>query len=288
MDKKEIKEKEATSKINNYSNNSNGKILLMRHGETFFNSDPDKIARLTNIKYIDPKLNERGIKQSKSVQDILNKLSFETIYISPMYRVFQTISYALENHPDLAKIKIVVHPLVNEVTSCVQDYIYDIKKTKSDFNKINSKLNVDWSIFDEYVKNNKWDENFYYFDNFDCFEDNKKEEIYQKLKNSYDNNDFDSLKIELGNLAQIRYAQKKRFESLKHMQGRFNKFCEFIKEKHKETMDILDKKILIVTHDSFIKCATDRTVYETTDIQKYHPNSYNSKNCEIISLTLLD
>ena len=288
MDKKEIKEKEATSKINNYSNNSNGKILLMRHGETFFNSDPDKIARLTNIKYIDPKLNERGIKQSKSVQDILNKLSFETIYISPMYRVFQTISYALENHPDLAQIKIVVHPLVNVVTSCVQDYIYDIKKTKSDFNKINSKLNVDWSIFDEYVKNNKWDENFYYFDNFDCFEDNKKEEIYQKLKNSYDNNDFDSLKIELGNLAQIRYAQKKRFESLKHMQERFNKFCEFIKEKHKKTMDILDKKILIVTHDSFIKCATDRTVYETTDIQKYHPNSYNSKNCEIISLTLLD
>ena len=53
-------------------------------------------------------------------------------------------------------------------------------------------------------------------------------------------------------------------------------------------MDILDKKILIVTHDSFIKCATDRTVYESSDIQNYHPNSYNPKNCEIISLKLLD
>ena len=287
MDKKEYNEKEDNSPQNNYySKDSKGKILMMRHGETFFNSDPDKTARLTSTKYIDPKLTEKGIEQSKSIQDTLNKLSFETIYISPMYRALQTLSYALENHPDLANIKVVVHPLVNEVTSCVQDYIYDIKKTKNDFNKINSKLNVDWSIFDENVKNIKWDENFYYFDNFDCFEDSKKEEMYLKLKNLYDNNDFDSLKNELANLAKIRYAQKKRFESLKHMQGRFNKFCEFLKEKHKETMDISDKKILIVTHDSFIKCATDRTVYETIDIQKYHPNCYNPKNCEIISLKL--
>lgn len=286
MEKKENKEKSDNILNNYYSKDSNGKILLMRHGETFFNSDPDKTSRLTSIKYIDPKLNDKGIEQSKSIQEILNKLSFEAIYISPMYRALQTLSYALESHPNKSDIKIIVHPLVNEVTSCVQDYIYDIKKTKNDFNRINSKLNVDWSLFDDYVKAIKWDENFYYFDNFDCFEDNKKEEMYQKLKKLYDNNDFENLKIELANLAKIRYAQKIRFESLKHMQGRFNKFCEFLKDKHKDTMNILDKKILIVTHDSFIKCATDRTIYETTDIQKYHPNSYSPKNCEIISLKL--
>ena len=286
MDKKEDKEKSDNIQNNYYSKDSNGKLLLMRHGETFFNSDPDKTSRLTSTKYIDPKLNDKGIEQSKSIQEILNKLSFEAIYISPMYRALQTLSYALENHPNKSNIKIIVHPLVNEVTSCVQDYIYDIKKTKNDFNIINSKLNVDWSLFDDYVKSIKWDENFYYFDNFDCFEDNKKEEMYQKLKKLYDNNDFENLKIELANLAKIRYAQKIRFESLKHMQGRFIKFCEFLKDKHRDTMNILDKKILIVTHDSFIKCATDRTIYETTDIQKYHPNSFSPKNCEIISLKL--
>jgi broad specificity phosphatase PhoE len=284
MEKKENKEKSDNIQNNYYSNDSNGKILLMRHGETFFNSDPDKTSRLTSTKYIDPKLNDKGIEQSKSIQEILNKLSFEAIYISPMYRALQTLSYALESHPNKSDIKIIVHPLVNEVTSCVQDYIYDIKKTKNDFNSINSKLNVDWSLFDDYVKTIKWDENFYYFDNFDCFEDNKKEEMYQKLKELYDLGDFTSFKEGLAELAKIRYAQKKRFESLKHLQFRFNKFMEFIKENHKNSLDNTNDKILVVTHDSLIKCATDRAPYETDDIQKYHQNSYSAKNCEIISI----
>ena len=278
-------DKDENQKNEYYSKDTNGKILLMRHGETTFNCEPDKVGKLTSTKYIDCKLTEKGIEQAKSIQDILNKLSFETIYISPMYRAFQTISYALENHPNLENIKVVVHPLVNEVTSCVQDYILDIKKTKKDFN-MNTKVKFDWSLFDDFVKTLTWDENFYYFDNFDCFEDSKKMEMYEKLKKLYDNNDFEAFKEELSNLAKIRYAQKKRFESLRHLQIRFNKFCEFIKKKHKDTLDILDKKILILTHDSFIKCATNRTVYESPDIQNYHPDSYSPKNCEIISLIL--
>jgi len=272
--------------INNYfSKDINGKILLMRHGETFFNSDPDKVGRLTNSKYIDGKLTEKGISQSISIQNVLNKLSFEKIYVSPMYRAFQTISFALEKHPNLRNITVVVHPLVNEVTSCVQDYLLDIKQTKKDFN-MNSRLKFDWSIFDNYVKDIKWDENFYYFENFDCFEQNKKEEMYQKLKQYYDKKDFESLKKGLSDIAIIRYDQKKRFESLKNLQYRFNKFLDYIKDKHRETLNNLDKKILIVSHDSFIKVATDRRIYETKDVQKYHDKSYSSKNCEIISIKL--
>ena len=268
-----------------YSKDSKGKLLFMRHGETFFNIEPDKKGRVTNPKYIDCKMTEKGIEQSKSIQNVLNQLSFEKIYISPMYRTFQTISYALENHPKLNEITVTVQPLVNEVTSCVQDYLLDIKKTKKDFN-INSKLKFDWSLFDEYVKTIKWDENFYYFDNFDCFEENKKNEMYQKLKNYYDSGDFTSFEQGLSDLAKIRYAQKKRFESLKHLQIRFNKFLDFIRQEHKETLNDLDKKILVVTHDSMIKCATDRNLYETEDIQNYHPKSYSPKNCEIISIKI--
>jgi broad specificity phosphatase PhoE len=266
-----------------YSNDTTGKLLFMRHGETFFNLDPDKQGRLTNSKYVDCHLDEKGIEQSKSLQNILNKLSIEKIYISPMYRAFQTISYALESHPNLKNITVVVNPLVNEVTSCVQDYLLNIKQTKQEFN-MNSKVKFDWSLFDEYVKGIKWDENFYYFDNFNCFENNKKDEMYQKLKELYDMGDFASFKEGLAELAKIRYAQKKRFESLKHLQFRFNKFMEFIKENHKNSLNNTNDKILVVTHDSLIKCATDRTPYETDDIQKYNQNSYSAKNCEIISI----
>ena len=268
-----------------YSQDTKGKLLFFRHGETFFNIDPDRQGRLTNSKYVDCHLDEKGIEQSKSLQNILNKFSIEKIYISPMYRVFQTIYYALENHPNLKNITVVVHPLVNEVTSCVQDYLLNIKQTKQEFN-INTKVKFDWSIFDEYVKKLKWEENFYYFENFDCFEENKKNEMYEKLKYLYNKNDLENVEKELEQLAIIRYQQDKRFESLKHLQFRFNKFLEYIKEKHKNTLDNTEEKILVVTHTSFIKCATDRTPYESEDIQNYHPNSYSSKNCEIISIKI--
>ena len=282
---------EETTNINNineinnpyYSKDTKEKLLFIRHGQTFFNLDPDKIGRKTNYKYIDSKLTEKGIEQSKSLQKTLNELTIEVVYISPMYRAFQTVFYALEKHPDLSKIKVIVHPLVNEVTSCVNDYMLDIKETKKEFN-MNSKIKFDWSIFDEYVKGIKWDENFYYFDNFDCFEESKKDEMYQILKNLYDKNDFSSFEKKLGELAIIRYQQNKRFESLKHLQSRFNKFMEYIKEKHRNTLNNKENKILVVTHTSFIKCATERNLYENEDVQDYHSNAYSSKNCEIISI----
>ena len=290
MDKNRNNEKININNNNNpnnpyYSKDTEEKLLFIRHGETFFNSDPDKTGRKTNYKYIDSKLTTKGIEQSKALQKILNKLTIEVIYISPMYRAFQTVFYALENHPDLSKIKVIVNPLVNEVASCVNDYILDIKQTKKEFN-MNSKIKFDWSIFDEYVKSLKWEENFYYFDYFDCFEEKKKNEIYLELRHLYNINDLISLEQKLTELSIIRYQQDKRFESLKHLQSRFNKFFEYIKEKHKNTLGNKESKILVVTHTSFIKCATERNPYEDEDIQDYHPNAYSSKNCEIISIKL--
>ena len=282
------KSKQINNNNNNhqyYSLDTKGKLLLMRHGETFFNLDKDKEGRKTNPKYIDCKLTLNGIEQTKSIKNILNKLSIEKVYVSPMYRASQTAIYCLEDHPNISNIKVIIHPLVNEITSCVQDYLLDIRKTKKDFN-INSKIKFDWSIFDEFVKTLKWDENFYYFDNFDCFDENKKNEMYKKLKYLYDINDFISLEKELGELAVIRYKQNKRFESLKHLQFRFNKFIEYIKEKHKDNLNNKENKILVITHTSFIKCATDRTIYENKNIQTFHPNSYSSKNCELISIKI--
>ena len=55
---------------NNYfSKDINGKILVMRHGETYFNIDPDKGGKVTNSEYVDPNLTEKGINQAKSIQN---------------------------------------------------------------------------------------------------------------------------------------------------------------------------------------------------------------------------
>jgi len=266
----------------NFSKGVKEKLLFMRHGETDFNADQDKDKRITNPKYPDCRLNQNGISQAKSKQGLINSLTLEKVYVSPIYRALQTVTYCLENHPNKKNIVVVVHPLVSEIANCINDYILDIKQTKKDFN-MNSKIKVDWSLFDEYVKTIKYDENFYYFDNFDCYEGN---EMYQKLNNIYNNGDIDGLRNGLAELATLRFQQKKRFESLKHLQGRFRKFCDYIREHHKETLADTKKKILVVSHCALIKIGTDMTPYESEKIQDYHPTCYSPKNCEILSFKL--
>ena len=267
----------------NYNKDLSEKLLIMRHGETDFNADTDKGNRITNPKYPDCRLNQNGISQAKSKQGLINSLTLEKVYVSPIYRAIQTVTYCLENHPNKNNIVVVVHPLVSEISNCINDYILDIKQTKKDFN-MNSKIKVDWSLFDEYVKTIKYEENFYYFDNFDCYEG--KEIMYQKLKNIYNNGDIDGLRNGLSELATLRFQAKIRFESLKHLQGRFNKFCEYIREHHKDTLNDKKNKILVVSHCAYIKIGTDLTPYESEKIQDYHSTCYSPENCEILSFKL--
>ena len=267
----------------NYSKDLSEKLLIMRHGETDFNADTDKGNRITNPKYPDCRLNQNGISQAKSKQGLINSLTLEKVYVSPIYRAIQTVTYCLENHPNKNNIVVIVHPLVSEISNCINDYILDIKQTKKDFN-MNSKIKVDWSLFDEYVKTIKYEENFYYFDNFDCYEG--KEIMYQKLKNIYNNGDIDGLRNGLSELATLRFQAKIRFESLKHLQGRFNKFCEYIREHHKDTLNDKKNKILVVSHCAYIKIGTDLTPYESEKIQDYHSTCYSPENCEILSFKL--
>jgi broad specificity phosphatase PhoE len=277
-----IAKNEEQKEDKNFSKNLSEKLLIMRHGETDFNADQDKDNRVTNPKYPDCRLNQKGISQAKSKQGLINSLSLEKVYVSPIYRALQTVTYCLENHPNKNNIVVVVHPLVSEISNCINDYILDIKQTKKDFN-MNSKIKIDWSLFDEYVKNIKYDENFYYFDNFDCYEG---KEMYQELKNIYNNGDIEGLRNGLSELATLRFQAKKRFESLKHLQGRFKKFCDYIREHHKDTLNDKKNKILVVSHCSYIKIGTDLTPYESEKIQDYHPNCYSPSNCEILSFKL--
>jgi broad specificity phosphatase PhoE len=272
-------------KIQCYSKDILGKLLFMRHGETYFNADKRKNHRKVNKNYIDCKLNPKGIDQAKSKQEILNKLSFEKIYVSPFYRALQTLTYSLENHPNKDNIIAVVNPLIGETSNCINDYILDIKQTKKDFN-MNSPIKIDWSYFDEYVKGIKYDENFYYFENFDCLEDSAKDKIYQKLRTIYESNNIEELKIGLTELAKLRVQNRKRFESLKCLQERFKKFCQNVKNEYKESLGNDDKKILAFSHCSYMKVGTDIRLY-SGEKQYFNIDCYKPKNCEILSYNLL-
>ena len=277
------KNEKSNIKINPYySKDLIEKLLFMRHGETAFNADKDLISRRVNPKYADCKLDLIGIDQAKSKRNILNSLSLEKVYVSPFYRALQTLTYSLQNHPNKNNIIAIVHPFVSEITNCINDYILDIKQTKKDFN-LNSIIKIDWSLFDEYLKGIKYEENFYYFDNFDCFDEKEKNNMYLKLKNYYDNGNIEKLKIGLSELADLRFKVNIRFESLKHAQGRFKKFVDYIKKNHKKTIQNNNEKILVFSHSSFMTLASNRTLIESKEIQNFNRHSYSPKNCEILS-----
>ena len=257
----------------------------MRHGQTKFNENKNFTSRRVNVEYIDCKLARTGILQAKTKRKILNSLSFEKIYVSPAYRALQTLTYSLESHPNKENIIAFVHPLAMEISVCVNDFLLDIKRTKIEFN-LNSKIKIDWSLFDNYIKRIKYDENFFYFENFDNIEENQKDDIYIKLKNLYDNGDNEKFKIGLKELAQISLDKKLYIESIKHAQERFIKFLDFIRKNHKDTLENKNEKIMVFSHGAFMKVGTNLTEYKNKKIKKFYPSCYYLKNCEILSYPL--
>ena len=284
------KEKEKSQKIIKnpyYSLDLSGKILFMRHGQTFFNEDKDYKSRRIKEKYIDCKLSREGIKQAKSKQRVLNKLKIEKVYVSPLYRALQTLTYSLEKHPDRKNIVAFVHPLVSESANCVNDYILNIKQTKKDFN-MKSKIKINWTLFYKYVKGIKYNENFFYFDNLDNMDIGEKSKMYKKLKTYYDNGEIKKYKKGLVELAKMTLDSKKYFESLKKSHERFINFMRYIKKKYSKTLANKNKKILVFSHGSFMTGGTNFTPYKNKNLQKFHPKCHTPKNCEIISYNILN
>ena len=188
-----------------------GKFLFMRHGQTWFNKLKGDESRRYNPELCDAHLSDKGINQIKKKQEIVNKLNIEKIYVSPYYRALQTVTLLLENHPKRENIKINVHPFISEIIFGNQDFLFDIKKTKKDFN-MNSKIKIDWSYFDEYVKNSKYDENFIYYDNLNLIDENEKNKHYLKWKEKYEKGNMEEFKKDI---TEFLLEKKKFFLNLK-------------------------------------------------------------------------
>ena len=273
------------SKINEqkYSSDSKGKFLFIRHGQTVCNSDKNYKERKINPDYLDSHLSKKGIKQTKELNNTITILKIESIYVSPLYRSLETVKYMLEGSSNF-KGEIIVHPLIIECPNCIDDFIYDINKTKNDFKD----LNVNWSIFDESVrKYQNWDINFYYFEYFNRLSDTQKKIKHQKLLDLYNKKDMDNLKKEIANeMPKIIFADEglQPFESFKHVYSRFLEFKKFLSEKHKDSLDNFDSKVIIVTHGDFLGVITNKYLYENDDINSFARDCCHCKNCDIISI----
>ena len=264
-----------------YSLDVEGKFLFIRHGQTICNSDKKYKERKFNPDYIDSHLSDKGISQTKKLKNILNNLNIEDIYVSPLYRSLETAKYILEENPNY-KGQIIVHPLIIECPNCIDDFIYDIKQTKNDFKD----LNINWDIFNQYT-NKKWNENFYYFEYFNRMNENQKLDKFNKLLNLYNKGDMNNYKIEMVNeFPRMIFNEQslQPFESFKHVYSRFLEFKNFLVERHKKTLNEIDKKVLVITHGDFLGVITNKYLYGN-DEQNYFPKDCcYCKNCDIISI----
>ena len=266
-----------------YEKNTNGKILYIRHGQTNYNKNSSK-ANLniisTKPEYIDCDLNEKGIEQTNKLSNQIIKLKIEQIYVSPLSRALHTALILFKNHPDKDKIIIKIHPLITEVISGVHGFVFDIQNSKKIYN-MDNEIKFDWSIFDSYYKS-YIDQDLFFLNFIDCFSEKKLKEKLDKIYSFYGK---DNLKIKLGEFAKSRVDSGfKRFETLNHLFKRNLEFKKFLYETHKNNLNDINNKIIIITHSAFTKISTSKKAY-LEELKSIFPNDcYKINNCEIISI----
>ena len=266
-----------------YSLDTLGKIIYIRHGRSIYNDDCEKLGEMniiTNPKYINADLCEKGIQQAQSKQNIYNKLDILVGYVSPLNRAIQTAYNIFENHPQRNNFTFIVHPFLTEIVISITDLIDDIEKTKKKYN-LNSKVKFDWSLFDEYYKTEK-ERNLFFFNFVDAFDDETKKYFVNKISESYKKPEF------LNNLSEMIQKEMELklwgIETLNHCFYRSLNFKKFIKNKYKNDLNNNEKKIIVVTHSDYVRLASSKKAFDNEIIKNFPDDGILLKNCECLSI----
>ena len=265
-----------------FEKNLKGKIIFIRHGETNYNADLKKkgFKIKGDIKYIDGHLNITGERQAVNCSTNFLSLNIEDVYVSPLYRAIQSAYFIFRYHPNRKNIIFHVHPLLTEIVSSMNNFIWNIEDTKNIYN-MNSEIKVDWSLFDKEFKTPE-EQNFFYFKYINLLPEQKYAEFKKKLYNSYRTDKGKSCLGELGKI--IVDLKMKRLESLDHLFDRAVSFKEFLKEKYKNSLNDSSKKIVIISHSCFGQMFTTRECYNKRPIKEYPNDCCEMNNCEAISV----
>ena len=266
-----------------YEQNTNGKFLFIRHGQTYYNKKSKELGSQKvklDPNLLDAELTEEGIEEGIKFSKFYEQFEIEEIYVSPLYRALQSAYYLFKDHPEKNNIVIKVHPLLTEITNAVHDISFDlINRNKKDFN-MNSDIKFDWSYFDEKYKD-KSEQMFYYFDNIDRIDENVKMEQYEVISNSYGNENYKDNIINL-----IKLSLDKSMESPRHVFERFNLFKQFLRDNHKNTLNDCDKKVFVITHNCFLKCGTSKDIYNFTKEDGMSTDGFFPKNFDVLSIII--
>ena len=104
-------------------------------------------------------------------------------------------------------------------------------------------------------------------------------------KKMFDSYGTDKVKESVGELGKIIVDLKlKRLESLDHLFQRAVSFKEFLKEKYKNSLNNINKKILIISHCCFGQMFTTKECYNKKHIEDYPKDCCEMFNCEAISV----
>lgn len=260
-----------------YEKNSNGKFLLIRHGETNYNCtqhllnktkrSEDEIALKWDARFIDCKLNEIGVSQSESLQEALSILSITKVYSSPLTRCIETAIHSLKVHKNREHIVIIVVPLLSEVVHSIHDGCSELQAKMNYLDPLASSygLKIDWSELEEKKET-------YYFAFIDNLEKERAESLqfHEILKTCISEYGVkpESMKSSYSRSLQIKQRLQKEFS---------------LKENS-------DEKVLLYSHSGFIRILTCSKNLDREQLcQKgliYPKDSYMPSNCEIISLYL--
>jgi broad specificity phosphatase PhoE len=270
-----------------YEKNSNGNILYIRHGETYYNKgEPSGLEANTNPDYLDCPLNETGKQQAEAVQQSLNKLKLKYVFSSPLMRCLETTYIALKTHPQRDSIVVIVHPLITEIVNCTHDFNVSFEDKKKLFN-MESEVKFDWSYFESVYPEPKYREVYFldYVDNVRPEDQAAYDEVKAEL---LEGNSKDKL-IKLVKVLHNKKGQR-RFESIKSVFNRGLKFKQYLRDLLKDVQLEGDEKVLVFTHSTFIMVTNSEKAksisYEDCQYPEYPDDCYKPKNLEILSINI--
>jgi broad specificity phosphatase PhoE len=269
-----------------YEKNTNGNILYIRHGQTYYNQSEKlyiKHELNTNPDFLDCQLNDYGRKQAEEAQQTINKLNIKYVFSSPLLRCLETTHHALKTHPNKRAIVVLVHPLVTEIVNGVQDYNVSIEEKKKQFN-METEIKFDWSYFDAAFPDPRHREIYFleFTDNVKPEEEIALNEIILDLLKA-------SSKEKLVRFAKFFYTpeHEKRPETIKSVHNRGLKFKKYLREFLKDNLLKDDEKILVFSHSSFIMVSNSEKAYSIGyDVSEYPDDCFKPKNLEMLSVNI--
>jgi bisphosphoglycerate-dependent phosphoglycerate mutase len=273
-----------------YEENDLGPVLYIRHGRTDFNKylkETSLDAAIIESKFIDCPINDQGIEQAVSLQNQFNTFKISKIFCSPLHRCLETCLKSLENHPDKDKLKVIVHPLISEIAFCNHDFSKRTDQKKAYFNKENTGLDYDWSLFDSCYEDHVGKETYFvkFMDGLPQSE--KINELISQItsEENFEQKKYDIIDNSLVELSLIATANHGRPETLNNVFRRNLEFKDMLKKLVAEEVKE-GEKILVYTHSLYIKVATSRSAYTTDHIKEMPSDGYKVYNCGVIAMNI--